>query len=222
MHEQTDDPRDRRHASDVSDETETGPLDGTDVETKPEEPEAEDDAISSELPPALRAMIPDKDVPPERRDMIISAYRAAIEFSGPLPPPQMMRQYKEIDESVVPWILSNQREVREHLQEENARDRRHARWMSSLRHLRPYATICLSFGCLIYFVQTLRSITPWLAIMVMTAIAAGTVIACFHISKKAKIQRLRMKPHEASVSGQLQKKEENRSEEKETTQTKRF
>ena len=92
MHEQDDDPRDHRHTSEASDARETGSLDSTDKQAKLEEPESEKDGISSALPPALQAMIPDKDVPPEKRDMIVSAYRAAIEFSGPLPPPQMMRQ----------------------------------------------------------------------------------------------------------------------------------
>jgi len=220
MHEQ-DDPRDHRHTSEAADARETGSLDSTDKQAKLEEPESEKDGISSALPPALQAMIPDKDIPPGKKNLIISAFRAAMQFSGPLPPPQMMRQYKEVDESIVPWILSNQQAVMEHLQKENARDRRHARWMSSLRHLRPYATIGLSFASLIYFVHTLRSITPWLAIMVMAAIVAGTVIACFHISSKAKIQRLRMEANETGVSELHQKNEETGSEEKEATESTR-
>jgi len=214
MHD-SDDSRDHGHTSTKPGSGESGSADCADEEAELKQTESENDAIPSELPPALEAMIPEDDASPGKRNLIISAYRAAIEFSGPLPPPQMMRQYKEIDESIIKWILSNQQAVREHLQKESARDRRHSRWMSGLRHLRPYATIGLSFGCLIYIVQMLRSITPWLAAIVMTAIVAGAVIACFHISKKARIQRLRIEAHDTSLSAGNQKIDETASEEKE-------
>ena len=94
MHEK-DDPPNHRHTSKGPDGAEGGSADDTGEEAKLEEPDSENDAIPWELPPALRAMIPDKDVPLGKRNLIISAYRAAMEFSGPLPPPQMMRQYKE-------------------------------------------------------------------------------------------------------------------------------
>lgn len=68
----------------------------------------EGEADSADIP--YSEVLPLEDLSPQTRDLLLHL----VSYSGPLPAPPILREYKEIDDGALPWIYKAADEERQH------------------------------------------------------------------------------------------------------------
>lgn len=129
-------------------------------------------------PNELRALL--QNLPSEAEVSLQVAHRSK-RFMGPLPPPEMLQAYKDIDERVFDFILTAANEERRHRHQEDDRDCAIDEYVARARNHRAFTGQILGFIVSISVIAfgvflTLRGHPKWGAVVVLTTIVGLTTI----------------------------------------------